>query len=230
MQHGFTWLGLIPALHEHHEYLPLSGAVLVMLIIFITSIIAVRRTYDSRTLAPEEKISFFTLYDIGFKKLWDMMRDGNPHGERYMPILATSFIFIFVSNLLGVIPGFLPPTSDLHTNAACAIVVFLATHYFGIKEHGFGYIKQFMGPVLGLVILMLPIELVSHIARPLSLTLRLYGNINGDHIVVQQFGDLVPLVVPVIFMALGVWVAFLQAFIFTMISLVYFNLATSHDH
>jgi F-type H+-transporting ATPase subunit a len=148
------------------------------------------------------------------------------------------FIFIFVSNLIGVIPGFLPPTSNVNTNIAVALVVFFLTHYYGVKEHGVGYLKHFMGPMLMLAPLMFAIEMISHLVRPLSLTVRLYGNISGDHIVLGIFSNIwhtlginIPEVgIPVIFLMLGIFISFVQAFVFSLLSMVYISGAMAHDH
>ncbi|OGR02843.1 MAG: ATP synthase F0 subunit A [Deltaproteobacteria bacterium RIFOXYA12_FULL_61_11] len=234
MEHGFTWFGSIPYLQD----LPgqLAAAIFVMLFILISSVIAVQRLAARQAKAqgnilPEAKLSFLTVYDFGIDKLYGLVKGLAGHdADKFIPLIATSFIYIFVSNLLGVIPGFLPPTSNLHNNAACALVIFVATHYFGFRAHGAGYVKHFMGPVIYLAPMMVIIEVISHCVRPMSLTLRLWGNINGDHAVLAQFSDLVPILVPVIFLGFGIWVAFLQAFIFTMLSIVYLSMAVAHDH
>ncbi|MFH0811430.1 MAG: F0F1 ATP synthase subunit A, partial [Pseudomonadota bacterium] len=152
------------------------------------------------------------------------------HAEKYLPLIGSLFIFILFCNLLGLIPGFLPPTSNLYTNGACAIIVFLYYNYQGFKEHGVGYLKHFAGPLIYLAPLMFVIEVISHLFRPFSLMVRLYGNISGDHAVLTIFSSLVPLVVPVIFLVLGLMVALIQAFVFATLSTVYIGLAVSHEH
>jgi F-type H+-transporting ATPase subunit a len=122
------------------------------------------------------------------------------------------------------------PTSNINANFAVAAIVFFAYNYYGIKEHGPSYIKQFMGPVAWLAPFMILVEIISHLVRPVSLSLRLFGNINGDHLALAVFSDLVPMFVPMIFMGLGMFVAFLQAFIFTILSAIYIQMAISHDH
>jgi F-type H+-transporting ATPase subunit a len=180
---------------------------------------------------PEEKVSLKNIFELAYEGLMSLLNSVIGHeGHKFLPIIGAAFIFIFVSNLLGIIPGFIPPTSNVNTNIACALVIFLATHYYGIKEHGFKYIKQFTGPFWWLAIIFLPIELVSHIARPFSLTLRLYGNMMGDHTVLSIFSNLVPIGVPIIFLTLAVFISFIQAFIFSMLSMLYIGGAIAHDH
>jgi F-type H+-transporting ATPase subunit a len=145
-------------------------------------------------------------------------------------VIGTLFVFIFASNLLGLIPVFQPATDNMNTTLALGLFVFLYYNYAGFKAHGAAYLKHFLGPVLWLAPLMLVIELASHLFRPLSLALRLRGNILGDHIVLGVFSGLVPYLLPVIFYGLGVFVAFMQAFVFCLMTMVYISLSTSHDH
>ncbi len=153
-----------------------------------------------------------------------------PKGHTYFPMIATLALFILVSNLIALIPGFMPPTANLNTNAALALSVFVMTHVIGVKEHGLSYIKQFMGPIWWLSPLMLPIEIIGHLARPLSLTLRLFGNMYGHEIVLMIFLSLVPALVPIPMMLLGILVAFIQAFVFTLLSMLYFSGALEEAH
>lgn len=154
---------------------------------------------------------------------------GPKNARRFLPLIGTLAFFIFFSNVLALIPGFAPPTATLKTNVALALTVFVLTHYYGVKEHGLAYFKHFLGPVIWLAPLMLPIELVSHIARPLSLSLRLLGNIAADHKVVASFFALVPLLVPVPFLILGVLVAIVQTLVFCLLSMVYIQGAVAHE-
>jgi len=142
-----------------------------------------------------------------------------PKGKAYFPLIATIAFFILVSNLIALIPGFFPPTANLNTNAAMALTVFAMTHIVGLKEHGIGYFKHFCGPVIWPY--MLPIEIVGHLARPLSLTLRLFGNMYGHEIVLMIFFGLVPFIVPLPMMLMGVLVAFIQTFVFMLLAMIY---------
>ena len=181
-----------------------------------------------------------------------------PEGRRFLPLIATLGLFIFASNLLGLVPGFTAPTDNVNTNLACALVVFFSYHWIGIRAHGLGaYLKHFAGPMPALAPLMVPIELISHLARPLSLTLRLFGNMLGGHIllsivffmtvglstwalssasgviglVIGGVGTVATILFTVGFLfPLKLLVAFLQAFIFCMLSMLYIAGALEAEH
>jgi F-type H+-transporting ATPase subunit a len=152
------------------------------------------------------------------------------HGRKYVPMFAAIFIFVFANNLMGVVPGMTPATEQLNTTLAMGTFMFLVYNYLGVKENGLAYLKHFLGPLLWLSPLMLVIELISHIVRPISLGLRLANVMTGDHTVVGIFTDLVPYALPIPFYLLGMFVCFVQAFVFTLLSMVYISLATAHDH
>jgi F-type H+-transporting ATPase subunit a len=151
-------------------------------------------------------------------------------GRNFFPLIATLALFVLVSNLIGLIPGFYPPTANLNTTAACAIVVFLATHVVGIKEHGFHYLKHFMGPIWWLAPLMFFIEIIGHMSRPLSLSLRLFGNMNGHELVLMIFFALAPFLVPLPMMLMGVLVSFIQAFVFMLLAMIYIQGSLEEAH
>ena len=151
-------------------------------------------------------------------------------GRQFFPFIATIGIYILISNLLGLIPGFVPPTANLNTTAALALIVFTYTHYLGVKAHGLKYFKHFMGPVWWLTPLMIPVEIIGHLSRPLSLSIRLFGNMMGHEIIISTLLLLAPLIIPLPFLALGIFVSFLQAFIFILLSLLYFSGAMEEAH
>lgn len=153
-----------------------------------------------------------------------------PKGKAYFPMLATFALFILVSNLIGLIPGLYPPTANLNTNAALALTVFAMTHIVGFKEHGISYLKHFMGPILALAPLIFVIEIIGHMARPLSLSLRLFGNMYGHEIVLMIFLALVPVLMPVPMMLMGVLIAFIQTFVFTLLAMIYIAGALEEAH
>lgn len=195
-------------------------------------------------ILPEPKltiVNFSCTIVQTFKKLLDDMIG---HGaEKYVPLIVTTFLFILVNNLLGVVPGLYAGTLNLNTNLAIALFIFLSYNYFGFKEHGIGYLKQLMGGLppknakgglkafLMLIgVAMIAIETIGHVIRPVSLSLRLWGNLNGDHTLVEVFLGIVPVFIPVIFLGLGIFVSLIQALVFSLLSSVYIKLAVSHDH
>lgn len=153
------------------------------------------------------------------------------HGyERFVPYITALAFFILLSNLLGLIPGFESPTAYAGVPLGCAIVTFIYYHWYGIRHHGGSYIKQFLGPVGLLAPLMFVIEVVSHFARILSLTVRLYANMFAGDMVTLAFFSLIPVLVPVLFLALHLGVALVQTFIFVMLTMVYIGMAVSEEH
>jgi F-type H+-transporting ATPase subunit a len=166
-----------------------------------------------------------------------------PRWRSYFPLIATLFFFILIANLIGLIPGIDGATSDANTTWAWAIISFVLHQYVGIKEHGFAYVNHFLGPSLYdlklggktyhlrlMAPLYAPIELISHFARIFTLAVRLLANMFADHTVVAVWVTLVPALVPAIFMGLGVLVAFLQAYVFAMLSMIYIGLALEEAH
>jgi F-type H+-transporting ATPase subunit a len=154
---------------------------------------------------------------------------GEENAPRFYPLIGALFLFIMFSNLIGLVPGFVAPTDTIKTNLGLALLVFVLTHVYGVKEHGLAYFKHFLGPSWFLIPLMLPIELISHIARPLSLTVRLMGNMMADHKVVMSFFALAPLVVPIPFLLLGLLVCLIQALVFCTLAMVYIGMAIEHE-
>ncbi len=151
-------------------------------------------------------------------------------GRPYFPLIATVALFVLVSNLVGLIPGFFPPTADINTTAACAMVVFLATHMIGIRRHGLKYLKHFCGPIIWLAPFMFFIEMIGHLSRPLSLTLRLFGNMNGHELVLLIFFGLAPFLVPLPMLLMGVLVSFIQAFVFMLLAMIYIQGSLEEAH
>ena len=153
-----------------------------------------------------------------------------PEGRHYLSLIGSLFLFIVVCNLQGLIPGFDSPTANINTTLALALVSFTATQYIGIKRHGIGYIKHFMGPMWGLAPLMLPIELISHFARVMSLTFRLFGNMVAKHKLLLVLALLAPYIAPVPILCLGLLVAFVQAGVFTLLTMLYLSGSIEEAH
>ena len=156
---------------------------------------------------------------------------GIEHPEKYLNFFGTLFIFILAMNLIGIIPELESPTMTVYVAAALAVSTWVYYHAVGVRELGlWKYLAQFLGPVWWLAWLMLPIELISHFARMLSLSVRLYGNMFAGDQITNVFISLTYLVVPVVFMALHVFVSFLQAYVFTLLTMIYVSVGTSHEH
>ncbi len=153
-----------------------------------------------------------------------------PEGRRFFPLVATLGIYILFSNLIGMVPGFESPTSNVNTNASMALSVFAMTHIVGVRIHGIKYIKQFMGPVWWLTPLMMPIEIISHLARPLSLSIRLFGNIKGEDIVLAVVLMLVPFLVPLPVFVLMIFTSFIQTMVFMILTMMYIAGAMEEAH
>ncbi len=153
-----------------------------------------------------------------------------PEGKHYLALIGSLFLFILVCNLQGLVPGFDSPTANINTTLALALVAFSATHYIGLKRHGLGYIKHFMGPMWGLAPLMLPIELISHFARVMSLTFRLFGNMVAKHKLLLVLALLAPYIAPVPILGLGLLVAFVQALVFTLLTMLYLSGSIEEAH
>jgi F-type H+-transporting ATPase subunit a len=152
-------------------------------------------------------------------------------GHKYLNIIGTFAIFIIFCNLLGLVPGFISPTANVNVPAGCALVVFLYYQFQGMKKQGvFKYLKHFMGPVPLLAPLMIPIEVIGHLARPATLTIRLFANIMAEELVIVIFFGIVPLLVPLPFMAFAIFGSLLQAFIFCTLTMVYLGGAVAEEH
>ncbi|HTW31199.1 MAG TPA: F0F1 ATP synthase subunit A [Candidatus Sulfotelmatobacter sp.] len=152
------------------------------------------------------------------------------HSGHYTPFFAILFVFILICNLIGLIPGFESPTGVSVVPLGCAIVAFFYYHAQGFKHAGIGYLKHFLGPIPALAPLMLPIEVISHFARLLSLTVRLWANIFAGDLITLVFFSMIPIGVPIIFIGLHIVVAILQAYVFMLLAIIYVSGAVSEEH
>jgi F-type H+-transporting ATPase subunit a len=211
--------------HFAHAYPQVTYTWLIMLFLIVVSLLAVK----SVKMIPAGGQNLFEMVISGIEDFqFGIMGE---HGRSVFPLIATLFIFIFVSNVIGLIPGFYSPTASINTTLACALIVFFTTEIIGIKTHGFKYIKQYLGPIWWLAPLMFIIETISHFSRILSLTLRLFGNISGEDLVL---GILIFLagkfMAPLPMMFLAVFTSFVQAFVFALLSMIYITTAMEEAH
>jgi F-type H+-transporting ATPase subunit a len=250
MEHPFTWYALLPhdwqTIIQQHTFFALISALFVLFFAWCGRA-ALARAQDPTIPAS----------DLGARNIAELLvglvvsqSDAviGRQGRKFVPYFGTFFLFILFSNLIGLLPGFAPPTSNLNTTVGLALISFVGYNVIGFKAMGTGYLKHFVGPMTGLpaqsflgklafvpllllsVTFFFVLELVSHLFRPVSLALRLFGNMMGDHIVIEVFMDLTKLVVPVIFYALGTLVSVIQAAVFMLLSMIYVSLAISHGH
>jgi F-type H+-transporting ATPase subunit a len=228
MGHSFSWASLFPFFEKDPQVVNGIIVSMIILLIAILGYIQLKKTEDQ--VVPEPKFTFRNFVEMIVENLSSIITDSmGPRGKEFVLIVGTLALYILFNNLSGLIPGFLPSTDNVNTTFACSLTVFFMTHYYGFKEHGAKYLKQFVGPMWALAPLMIPVELIGHFARPLSLGLRLFGNITGDHLVTAIFFGLAPLLVPLPVMFLGLFVAFVQTFVFMLLSMAYFSGAISHE-
>jgi len=205
----------------------------LLVVIFVTwGAIAFYRGTKTADLGvvPPRKLTFRNVFELLAESLYGFVEGAmGESARRFYPLIGALFLFILFANMFALLPGFSAPTDTLKTNVGIALLVFLLTHIYGVKEHGLAYFKHFLGPVPVLIPLMLPIELISHLVRPVSLSLRLMGNMLADHKVVMSFFALVPLVVPLPFLLLGLLVCVIQALVFTSLAMVYIGMAIEHE-
>jgi F-type H+-transporting ATPase subunit a len=232
LEHPFTWVSVIPGL----KLLPghTATATLVIAALLVWALVALRQlrvasdpVVPDGTLTLRNTLEIFVEWFVGF--IEGLL---GHKGRNFMHVYGTFFLFILTANLVGLIPGFAPPTSNFNVTFALGVTSFLVYNYYGFRAKGVNYLKHFLGPIWWLAVLMLPLELIDNFVRPVSLALRLFGNMTGDHLVLEIFTDLTKVVVPVIFYALGAFVSLIQAFVFTILSIIYLSLALEEheDH
>ncbi len=217
----------------HFEITHLLGTLLVFLFLAYGALhyaATIEKSADGG-LVPPPRFGMRNLFELLADMIYGLVESvmGPKEARRHLPLIGSFFFFILFSNLLGLIPGFLPPTDTLKLNVGLALLVFVLTHVYGVQSHGIKYFKHFLGPIWWMAPLMLPIELVSHIARPVSLSMRLLGNITADHKVAAVFFALVPFLVPVPFLVMGVFVSLVQAVVFSLLSTIYISTATAQE-
>ncbi|SPD74860.1 ATP synthase subunit a [uncultured Desulfobacterium sp.] len=233
MEHPIFFLNTILASlgleHFGFSYQHVTHSWLVMLILIVCAILFGKGVQ----LLPHKGQNVFEVIIDGLETF--MVEISGPEGRFFFPYIATVFLFILVSNLIGLIPGFFSPTANINTTLGLALCSFILTHAIGIKYHGVKYIKHFMGPVWWLVPLMLPIEIIGHVARIMSLSVRLFGNIFGKETVLGiLFGMAVAsaaaCLAPLPILFLGILVSFIQALVFMLLSIMYFVGAMQEAH
>jgi F-type H+-transporting ATPase subunit a len=222
---------LLNAVHVTPLYprAPITNAVAMELLVFLVLLayfVAVRLTLSVETPGGVQHLAEITnefVNEQGEQVI------GHGH-EQFTSYLTALGMFILLSNLMGLIPGLESPTANVTVPLGLALVTFVYYHFYGIRANGFGYVKQFLGPVWWLSPLLLVIEVISHFARILSLTVRLYANMYAGDLVVLAFFSLIPVGIPLIFLGLHFGVAIIQAYVFMLLTMIYLSIAVAHDH
>ncbi|HUJ19879.1 MAG TPA: F0F1 ATP synthase subunit A [Bryobacteraceae bacterium] len=216
-----------PAADPAHPW-PNWFAMEVLVVLIIMLLFGYLKARLSADRPGKLQLTFEAIYQFIAGQAHDAVEHGS---KQYVPFFGALFIFILFMNLIGVIPGFESPTMTPAVPCALAVCVFLYYHFMGFRELGPGkYLLHFAGPVWWLAPIMIPIELISHLARPLSLTIRLFANMFAGEKVTLTFLSLTYLLIPAVFMGLHVFVAFLQAFIFMLLAMIYVGGAVAHEH
>lgn len=215
-----------PEVVPHYVSYALLGSIILIAVSLIIR--------GSMSLVPSGVQNFV---EVVAKYMLDLAEEtiGHHWGRPFFPLICTIFMYIAVCNFMGLVPGFNSPTSNINMTASMALPVFLATHYYGMKVHGVGYIKHFLGPMrtlaaLPLMILMFFVETVSHLARPVTLSVRLFGNMIAKHFLLLVLGFLVPWFIPVAVLGLGVLVSVVQALVFALLTTMYLAGAVEEAH
>jgi len=225
MEHPILFLDLLFGSFGIHIPPHVTYTWIIILILAGLGLLASR----SISLVPKGAQNVFELVIGGLEDF--MVEITGEEGRAFFPFIATFFLFIMFCNLIGLLPGFLSPTSNINTTLSLALCTFVYTHYLGIKYHGAKYIKHFLGPIPALAPLFFPIEIIGHFARVLSLTLRLFGNIMGEDLVLAILLFLAgQFLAPLPMMFLAVFTSVVQAFVFTLLSMMYFAGSMEHAH
>jgi len=242
----FSWFSLIPGLEvEGINLIPFYHSCLVAVIILTVALAArlalMRKAgaSDARdVLVPDADLKPRNLFELITEFVYGLVKQElGDAAPRFFPLIGALFVYILLCNLMGLVPGFIPATSHIETNIGMAVVVFCVYNISGIAANGIGYLKHFLGPVLWLAPLMVIIEVIGHLARPVSLSVRLFGNMFGDHTVLSIFmfdlpaqtSGVLAYGIPVVFLGLGTFVCVVQAFVFTLLTIIYIKLATAHE-
>jgi len=254
MEHGVTWLSFLPGYAQLEHYLQqqshgilfesalsiqhVLSAMLSASVVIVIAFLARRDLNQAgeNGIIPDDRISIRNVLEVVFSALYGQMKSIiGKDAARYFPVIAALSLFIFFSNIMGLIPGFSPPTDNWNTTFACGGFVFVYYNFHGLRTHGMGHIAHMANPAgewwgWFLAPLMFPIELVSHCARPFSLGVRLAANMVGDHAVLFAFLGLVPVLVPLPFLALGLMVCLIQTLVFILLSMIYIGMAVADAH
>jgi len=224
---------ILPPSEHHVDYKGLEPIFASMLVILFVVYLAATVRSELRhkdSVVPDDTLTTRTFFEAFVGYFYEMAKDvmGAKSAKRYFPLIGASALFIFFSNSMALLPGMNPPTANLNVTFGCAIFVFIAFNTWGVKENGWGYLKHLAGPKWYLWWLIFPIECISLIVRPITLSIRLMMNMAVDHLVGAIFLGLIALLVPIPLMFLGIIVILVQTLVFCLLTSIYIGLATEH--
>lgn len=262
MDHHLSWYHFLPGYDKLHAFfqenfsetvlfnsaiLPEHGvietvhhifaAILVAFILLVSSFIVNKEIKDvEKSIVPNANITLANIFELIFDMLTSVMRDviGKDY-KKHVPFVGTLALFILCSNLVGLLPGFMPPTDNLNTTLACGLLVFIYFNYYGFKTQGIDHILHLANPVgywwgWFLCPLLFPIEVIGVLFRPFSLSIRLAANMIGDHSVLMAFAGIMPLLIPLPFLFFGLLVSLIQTLVFCLLTCVYISMHTQDVH
>jgi F-type H+-transporting ATPase subunit a len=219
-----------------HGLEPLVASFVVMIVLLVLALLARPALLESKAAIPESKLTLRTFFEVWIGYWYGLMKDmmGPRRAKTYFPLVGSLSLFIIFANVLGLIPGFTPPTSNWNVTMGCAAVVFVMFNYYGIQANGLGYFKHLFGPWLGwplvpINILLFVIEVFSLLIRPLTLSIRLMLNMAVDHLLVTIALGMIALFLPVPVLILGTLVCVVQVLVFCILTSIYITLATDHE-
>lgn len=211
---------------------PIVAALLIAVLLVLVSVrVRSRLSNADEAVVPEDRLTLRTFMEAFLGYFYDLAKSmmGPERAKRYFPLVATSAVFVFFSNAMALIPGLPVATSHLDVTLGCALVVFLAFNYYGLKANGWAYVKHLAGPVWYMAPLVFPIELISLIVRPITLSVRLMLNMSVDHLIVGIMLGAMAVILPIPLMVLGCLVVVIQTLVFTILTCIYISLATEHE-
>lgn len=224
---------ILPPGDHHVDYKglePIFASILVIaFVIYLAA--GVRGEFRSKdSVVPDETLTTRTFFEAFVGYFYEMAKDvmGAKSAKRYFPLIGAAALFIFFSNAMAMLPGMNPPTANLNVTFGCALFVFIAFNYWGVKENGWGYLAHLAGPKWYLAPLIFPIEVISTLVRPVTLSIRLMMNMAVDHLVGSIFLGLIAILVPIPLMFLGIIVILVQTLVFCLLTSIYIGLATEH--
>ena len=211
----------VDPLHAVPDYL------VMVLIVAVAVPVLLRLVARRPALVPSRRQSVAEMIVQMFESV--VVEAIGPEGRKYVSVIGTVGIFIFACNMIGLIPGFMSPTSKLNVTLGCALVVFVYYHAQGVRAQGLKYFKHFTGEIPALAPLMLPIEIISHFSRPVSLSMRLFCNIFAEELLIVIMASIIPFLLPLPFMAVAIFTSLIQAYVFVLLSCIYIAGAVAHE-